>query len=83
MGQEKNSIDAFKFFDNPQSMDLQVLTNVGNEFQIHPDQVRQWGQVGGEFGAKLLALGSLEVFTFELKSGEKQSPESNNETISV
>ncbi|CAL1152126.1 unnamed protein product [Cladocopium goreaui] len=53
---EKSAIDAFKYYENPQSMDLQVLTQVGNEFRIHPDQQRQWTQLGGEYGAKFEEL---------------------------
>ena len=45
-------------------MDLQVLTQVGNEFRIHPDQQRQWTQLGGEYGAKLLDSRKYPLFSF-------------------
>ena len=46
-------------------MDLQVLTQVGNEFRIHPDQQRQWLQLGGDYGAKLL---DSRIFFFSFSS---------------
>ena len=38
-GEEKKSIDGADFVDNPDAMDLQVL--------VHPDQARQWKNIGG------------------------------------
>ena len=53
--QEKDDIDCWKQFDTPDSMKLQVLVRSGTEFKIHPDQQKQWTQVGGTYAQEPLA----------------------------
>lgn len=53
--QEKDDIDCWKQFDSPDSMKLQVLVRSGTEFKIHPDQQKQWTQVGGTYAQEPLA----------------------------
>jgi len=45
--QEKDAIEGHKYLDAPDSLELQALVKSGNEFKIHPDQIRQWTNSGG------------------------------------
>ena len=60
LSKEKDDIECYKFLDSPDTMELQVLVRAGSEFKIHPDQAKQWNQVGGTFAQEPLVSTSIK-----------------------
>ena len=54
MPRRKKNVDGAELITEPEKMELQVLVRSGADFKIHPDQVRQWKNVGGTITQEFL-----------------------------